>query len=113
MITGAAFDSPPEMKLPRMKKLFAILFAVAVLNFIAFIIGASVLGGDAVNGKVEGGKYYVANHGKYTEVSQVAFTYSRFHCYSVWVTHPLAILCGTLFLGRKRQEKQLRKSADT
>jgi hypothetical protein len=73
---------------------------------------AAALRGDATNGKVEGGKYYVANHSKYTEVSRAAFIYSRFHCYSIWVTHPLAILCGLLFFGQKQQEKQSRKNAD-
>jgi hypothetical protein len=71
----------------------SIVFIVAIVNFVAFLIGAAVLRGDAVNGKMEAGRYYVADHGKLTEVSKVAFTYSRFHCYTLWVTHPMAIIC--------------------
>lgn len=67
--------------------------ALGFANFIAFGIGAGVLGGDAVNGKQEGDRYYVCNHGKYTEVSERAFAYSRFHAHSVWFTHPFAMLC--------------------
>jgi hypothetical protein len=93
-----------------MKKLPAIVFVIAIVNFLAFIIGAAVLGGDAVNGKSEAGRYYVANHGKLTEVSRAAFTYSRLHCHAVWVTHPLALLCGLLLFRQKRQERQIREN---
>ncbi|MCE9609194.1 MAG: hypothetical protein K8R23_03090 [Chthoniobacter sp.] len=89
-----------------MKKLSTIIFAVAIINFIAFAIGTAVLDGDAVNGKSEGGRYYVANHGKLTEVSRAAFTYSRFHCYAVWITHPLAMIFGLLFYRQKQREKR-------
>ncbi len=85
-----------------MKKLLPILVAIAMINFAAFVIGALVLGGDAVSGKVQGGRYYVSNHGKLTEVSQAAYTYSRYHCYAVWITHPLAIFYAMLLAARER-----------
>ena len=39
-------------------------------NFIGIGISDAMLGGDAVNGKQEGSRYFVASHGKYTEVSE-------------------------------------------
>jgi hypothetical protein len=73
-----------------MKKWALIVFVFAVVNFVAFLIGSAKLGGDAVNGKMEDGRYYVADHGKLTEVTHAAFTYSRIHCYTLFITHPLA-----------------------
>jgi len=75
-----------------MKKICHILCTIAIVNFLTFFLIAISIGGDAVNGKVEDGKYYVVNHGKYTEVSKAVFTYSRFHVYSIWVTHPVGVL---------------------
>lgn len=70
----------------------AILFFVAITNFFVFFMVAVYIGGDAWNGKVENGHYYVANHGKYTEVSPGVWHYSRAHVVSVLITHPLGIL---------------------
>ena len=47
-----------------------------------------------MNGKAQAGRFYLASHGKYTEVSRRTWTYSKFHTISVWITHPLAILGG-------------------
>lgn len=88
-----------------MKKWALIVFIVAVVNFVAFLIGAAKLGGDAVNGKTEDGRYYVADHGKLTEVSHAAFTYSRIHCYTLFITHPLAMVFGFLFYKQVRQRE--------
>ena len=86
------------------------LFLIGILNFASFFIIALVIGGDAVNGKVENGKYYVSEHGRDTEVSRSVFEYSRFHAHFVWVTHPLALI-GILFLYCEH-EKQNTKSAN-
>lgn len=89
-----------------MKKICHSLFAIAIVNFLVFFVVAINIGGDAVNGKIEDGKYYVANHGKYTQVSKALFTYSRFHVYSVWVTHPVGIIAiGLLSVVEKRKKK--------
>jgi hypothetical protein len=70
------------------------LFFVAVVNFLAFGIAAVSLGGDALNGKAEGGHYYLAHRGNLTEVSESVWTYSRIHSISVIITHVLGILGG-------------------
>ena len=86
------------MRLLTTKALWVSAIVVGILNFLAFGIIATYLGGDAVNGRSENGRYFLSNHGKETEVSQGVFNYSRIHVYSVWITHPLAILSG-LILG--------------
>jgi hypothetical protein len=80
---------------------------LGILNFLAFVIVAFAIGGDAVNGKMVGGHFYLANHGKLTEVSEAVYTYSLWHVRSVFVTHPLAILTGYL----AKMEQQARKAA--
>jgi len=57
-----------------------------------FFVVALILGGDAMNGKAEGGKFFLANHGKLTEVSRETFVYSRYHVLSLLITHPIAFL---------------------
>ena len=73
-----------------------IAMLVAVVNFVAFAIGATYLGGDAVNGHAANGHYFLSNKGQVTEVSQTVFMYSKWHVFSVFITHPLAILLGIL-----------------
>ena len=74
-----------------MKAFAYALIIVGILNFLVYFFVAASIGGDAINGKIEGGKYYLEHHGRFTEVSRSVFEYSRFHTYSVWVTFPLVI----------------------
>lgn len=54
------------------------------INFIAFIFGSTYLGGDAVNGYVQAGHYFVCEHGACTEVSSVAWNYSYWHAWAAF-----------------------------
>ena len=74
------------------KRVCMALFFAGLANFAAFVAVAIYLGGDALNGTVRDGHYYVSQHGKDTEVSAQTFFYSRAHAQSVFITHPLAIL---------------------
>ncbi|EJN09921.1 hypothetical protein PMI42_06483 [Bradyrhizobium sp. YR681] len=84
-----------------------VAFSLCMLNFVAFAVGAFALGGDAINGKIVGEHFYLAEHGKLAEVSEAVYTYSLWHARSVFVTHPLAILAAWL----ARLEQQARKAA--
>ena len=68
------------------------LFFLAWLNFAAFIFISLWIGGDAVSGRIEDGKYYVRNRHQYTEVSRQVFLYSKYHVYLVWILHPIGLL---------------------
>jgi hypothetical protein len=91
-------DSRRRMMSRFLRKACTIAVIVGFLNFVLFLVGTFYLGGDAVNGKTEGGKYYLWGYhgGKkgYTQVSRAVFDYSRWHVYSVMVTWPLMILAG-------------------
>ena len=76
------------------------MIAVGLLNFVIFVAVSLYLGGDAVNGKVEGGHYYLHGYSvrsgekEYTKVSERVFTYSKWHVYSVLITWPLMMAAG-------------------
>ena len=67
-----------------------LLFAVAIINFGTFFVIAAASGGDAINGKTEGGRHFIMARGQFTEVSASFYTYSAVHAVSVWMTHLLA-----------------------
>jgi hypothetical protein len=48
-------------------------------NFFAFIVGSLYLGGDALNGYVKAGHYFLCAHGSCTEVAQSIWQYSYWH----------------------------------
>lgn len=85
-------------QLERQRLILQIACCIGTLNFIAFVTLAFHFGGDALNGKVENGHYYVlgvatrATHKIYTEVSKQIWNYSRIHAISVMLTWPVLIV---------------------
>lgn len=72
-----------------------VIFYSAIANFlIFFVIGVFI--GDALNGKIEEGHYYLSNHGNLLEVNYVVFMYSKLHALSMLVTHPLGMIAAGL-----------------
>lgn len=65
---------------------------LAIVNFAAFVIVATLLGGDALNGHADGGHYFLSWHGRDTEVSSAVFRYSQLHAVSTFVFLALAAL---------------------
>lgn len=65
---------------------------LAVVNFFTFMAECSRLGGDAMNGSVECGQYFVAEHGHRTEVSREDWIRNLWHGRSLVITHPLGML---------------------
>lgn len=76
------------MNLQRLKKILQIYLCAMLIPFLAFTIGAFCIGGDAVNGKVEDGHYYVRSKRDLTEVSRAVWLYSKIHVYSLLVMTP-------------------------
>ena len=75
---------------PRLEPWQWVVVIFAWVNFGVFAGIAIWLGGDALNGKIEGGHYYLGEHGHFTEVSRQVFTYSRNHAQFMILTHILA-----------------------
>ncbi len=70
---------------------------IGVVNFLLFLLISVFIGGDAINGKVDNGHYYLANHGRLTEVSVLLFGYSQLHFCSLFVTLPLLALASVAY----------------
>jgi hypothetical protein len=71
---------------------WTVIGVTCLANFVVFFITAVTLGGDAINGKAEGGRFFLGNHGKLPEVSRETFNYSRYHAWSLIITHPMAFV---------------------
>ncbi len=83
------------------------IFKIASINFWAIIISYLLLGGNALEGKVENGQYFIGSRGHFRSVPSMIFYYSLIHTISVMVTHPLAILASWVHImtGGKRNIK--------
>jgi hypothetical protein len=69
------------------------LLAIGLANFLSFAVTMSIIGGNAVQGKIADGRYYVGGRhdGRYIEVSQAVYEFSLFHtCF--WFSWPAFIL---------------------
>ncbi len=69
-----------------------VIFCLGLANFFVFFVVALCIGGDAINGKMEGGHFYLMSHGRLTQVDEEVFAYSKWHAVSVWITHPCALI---------------------
>lgn len=65
---------------------------IAGINFLCFMGGVVYLGGDALNGRVENGRFFLANRGKLIEVSEEIFNYSIYHGLSVFILIGLTLI---------------------
>jgi hypothetical protein len=66
--------------------------ALWVCNFFVFCLLAQLLGGDALNGTIVEGRYYLADHGFLTEVGSGTWWYSRVHAQVVLLGGVLVLL---------------------
>lgn len=67
-----------------------LVIALCALNFVAYVVVAANIGGDALNGEIVGGHFYLGLKGKFTEVTEAAYTYSLWHTYILFAS---MILC--------------------
>ncbi len=81
------------------------IIALGLANFLLYTVIYAYLGGDAINGKVVDGQYFVRGHflryleGHESPVSRTLWIYSYLHSISVWPTIG-AVLCSMLVLSR-------------
>jgi hypothetical protein len=95
-----------------MGKVTRILFVVTVLNFGVWGVVTSLIQGDAINGKIEHDKYYVAMKGRYTEVSRGIYLYSYIHTCTNFVLFPATILSGILGMTINARKAKRGQTAD-
>jgi hypothetical protein len=80
------------------QKLLTIVIVAGLLNFLLFVAESFYFGGDALNGRVEGQRYFLWGYHSgtkgYIEVSKAIFTFSKWHTYSTIVLWALMLLAG-------------------
>jgi hypothetical protein len=74
-----------------------VVVLIGFANSSWFAAESSSLGGDALNGYVRDGHYFVTSHGAAAEVTQADWEWSRLHGISVLATH-LLVMGGLAFL---------------
>ena len=84
-----------------------------MLNFFAYTVGYTVVGGESVRGKIvedpaTGERQYFLDSG--TEVGSGAFTYMGIHSISIWLT-VAAIMMALLTLAKDRIADSLQSAA--
>jgi hypothetical protein len=104
---GAVRHRPRTRRVAAVHWLGVLLFFGGVLNFVAFWHVSVSIGGNAVSGKVEDGRYFVSSRGRLTEVSEATWRYSYAHKASIWITHPLGALGCLLLYWADRERKKL------
>lgn len=85
-----------NISVPAKDKLFIYIFNLRILNFFVFFVFSLIIGGDAGNGFVKDGHYFVTNHGKHTEVSELIWKINKFQADSLFITHPMAIIAAII-----------------
>ena len=74
---------------------------------LAFFVFTAIIGGSARLGYQEGERYFVGNHGDYTEVSQTIWKISSVLEILFWIFIPLTPL-GSLILEKLQKRKYLK-----
>lgn len=74
------------------------LFLSGVFNFLIWFIINIEIGGDATNGKITDGHFYLGSHGRYTEVAEWVFNYSYAHTRFSWIALPVGFVVGNLLI---------------
>ena len=95
--TAPVQDEPGQQESGKVRwarRIGATLFAVAIVNFLAYSVHTRNLGGSADNFKQDEGRYFVSSHGRYTEVSEKEWRRVQAHGIAVYVTHGLGLLVG-------------------
>ena len=83
---------------------------IVVANFLVFGLMSQHLGGDAINGMVRQGHYFLCAHGDCTEVSRSVWVYSYWHTLTAMAGILLVFLEMGIFLNTGDIEVDLERS---
>lgn len=74
-----------------MTRVERVLTVITLVNFFGAIVLVMLLGGDALQGRVEDGRYILGYKGRYREVGAGTYWFSLLQILSVFITHPLGM----------------------
>ena len=91
--------------------LISIWISLGVAIILFFFIFSFYIGGSAINGYIEAGKYFVTEHGSVSEVSKTIWTISKISEILFWVFIPLtpigAFLISSIFEKTERNKNRM------
>jgi hypothetical protein len=85
-----------------MSKLQKVIIAVVLINAVVYVLGHPWRG-TALNGKVDGNRYYLGSHGNYWEVSRESFVFCSVEEYVAPLT--LLVFFGALWFIRPKARR--------
>ena len=92
----------------RRRRICNALIALAAIHFVVFVGSIVALGGDALTGRVDDGRYFLGNHGLMVETSRSAWLFSATVGRTlVYGTFPLGVVAA-LFRPRKEGRERPR-----
>jgi hypothetical protein len=74
------------------KKIYALLCFLVMINLFVYFVISDFMGGNAINGKIENGHYYLWGYSvtkgskDFTEVSKLVFYYSESHFFVTYLS---------------------------
>ncbi len=88
-----------------MKRVALIAVTVGIMNFVAFVAGTFIVGGDAINAdsRCPPGRHCLWDkrlQEPCNEVSEGIYLYSKWHAYSVFLSWP-PVIASLLYLNRR------------
>lgn len=72
---------------------------IALVNFFVFLLISTYLGGDAINGHISHGNYFVCGHGFCTQVTRFVWRYSYWHALAT-IGLTLLVAAGSAYFWR-------------
>ncbi|HEX5460191.1 MAG TPA: hypothetical protein VFX20_09485 [Steroidobacteraceae bacterium] len=69
----------PSYHSTRARRVVYFTACVALVNFFAFVLIGTYLGGDAINGHITNGAFFLCGHGVCTRVTGSVWHYSYWH----------------------------------
>ena len=75
-----------------LRKIALAMCLIGIINAMACLAGAAILGGAADPMKPGETRYYEASHAHRMEVTALAWHYSSIHGSTLVITHPMALL---------------------
>jgi hypothetical protein len=102
-----ANDSRPQLLRLRRFRIGITLIVCCILNILAFAANSERLGGTAILGMADRGRYFVGNHGRYTEVTASQYRRNLLHDDICLGSLPIVLLGGILTISAARSPNRV------
>jgi hypothetical protein len=85
------------------RDIYLCIGAIAFANFLLFLTVSQFLGGSAPNGYTRNGRFYLGEHGRYTQVSSAVYRYSQIHTWTTFALMFIGVPCFARGMSLRRE----------